>query len=145
MQASVALQGRESGPVFGSLEDIEQDILVVRAMYPWDSDDEVDFRLELTQRGAWVAGRLSVLSASEDDALTAPVARCQITWMSSSDRRQLAHWLEELSVGGTSTHPSRWVETLSQVSDVAAVRKRAAFNEALRKRVRKLRRDRADG
>lgn len=144
MQASVALQGHESGLVFGALEDIDQHTLTIRAMFPWEEITELDFRLELTQRGAWVAGRLAVLSAHEDDALTAPVARCQITWMSSDHRGLLDNWLEEASIGGTSSYPGRWVETLSQVSDVSAIRKRDAFNEALRTRVRKLRRTRRD-
>jgi hypothetical protein len=144
MQASVALRNTEDGLIFGSLEDIGEDVLLIRAMFPWNPSTEVDFRLELTERGGWVSGRLFIVGFDEEDIDTAPVARCRIAYMDPEERKRLDDWLEERSEGGTSRHPSRWVDDLSQVSDVATNRKRAAFREALRDRVRKLRTQRAE-
>jgi len=144
MQASVALWGADDGLVFGSLEELRGDTLFIRALYPWDTSGEVSFRLELTLRGAWVSGRLDVRGVAEDRRGGGPVARCTIVAMVPEDRERFEAWSDELAAGGTSTHPNRWVETLSQVSDVSEVRRRSTFSSALRDRVRRMRQERED-
>lgn len=136
LSVSVGLQAPGRPSVFGSVESIETDALMVRADFPWKVGEKVQFRLELPQRNRWVSGTLSPTHVYGQRKHEAPIAVCHIVAMAATERVVLDGWLAEAAAGGTSPNPERWIEDLSISTTVSEPRRRSRFQDALRDYVR---------
>ncbi len=141
MQANIAIRDESGRLVFGSLEHIDGLELLIRADIFSMAAQRIEFRLEMTHRGAWISGEMEILAVSTGRRMMGvPLVRCRIVRMSIEDAQVMRSWIEEVDSGGTSQHPGRWVDALSEShSTLSHSRSRSAFRQALRERVRQMR------